>query len=605
MSEISSQNSQKENVQKHIESLNLPNAQAMKDEMQSWFDGEVHIDEITCGKYAVDWSIFKIMPLAVVYPKSADAIARLVAWVTEQKKEYTDLSLTARAAGTGMSGGSLNHGIIVDVTKYLNADPTVALGEFGTQKTHAGFDFDIAGKATVQPGVFYRDFETFTDEKDVVMPTFPASKQLCAVGGMVANNGAGEKSLRYGQNKDFVEKLKVVLSDGNEYELKPLTWEELKELKSKKTFEGKLYKELYALVKNNFETIQNAKPETSKNSSGYLLWDVLQAPSITAFEGGEGYFDITKLVVGAQGTTGLITEITYKLVKKEEYSRLLVVFLDDLNRVPELVETLDVYDLETLEMYDDKTFEVGTKFAFDFLKDKGLFGAIRYGLRFIPEVWASLTGGVPKLVVLAEFVSSSEEEVIEEVQAAEQAVKEKLFRTVVANSEAAAEKYWDFRHDSFKLLTEHSKKSRKEGKGTRTAPFIDDVAIPPKYLPEYLPKLMEILDKYKLAYTIAGHLGNGNFHVIPLMSVDMKAEEDILLEVSTKVYELAKQYNGTMSAEHNDGIVRTPFLPHFFGENVMDLFMQVKTIFDPQNIFNPGKKVGFTKEDFKKYLARE
>jgi len=169
----------------------------------------------------------------------------------------------------------------------------------------------------------------------------------------------------------------------------------------------------------------------------------------------------------------------------------------------------------------------------------------------------------------------------------------------------ASQKYWDFRHDSFKLLTEHSKKSRTAGSGTRTAPFIDDIAVNPEHLPQYLPRLVNILNEYQseFLYTIAGHLGNGNFHIIPLVDMNKPENKAKIVEISDRVYELVLEYSGSITAEHNDGIVRTPYLPQMFGDDMMRVFKRIKDIFDPNNIFNPGKKIGMTKDDITKYLA--
>jgi FAD/FMN-containing dehydrogenase len=137
---------------------------------------------------------------------------------------------------------------------------------------------------------------------------------------------------------------------------------------------------------------------------------------------------------------------------------------------------------------------------------------------------------------------------------------------------------------------------RQHVKGARTAPFIDDVCVKPQYLPEFLPKMRKILDEHKLVYTIAGHAGNGNFHIIPLMNMKDPKNAELIPIVSDKIYSLVKEYRGSIDAEHNDGIIRTPYLEQMFGHEIITLFQKTKDIFDPQNIFNPGKKVGGTKE---------
>ena len=160
----------------------------------------------------------------------------------------------------------------------------------------------------------------------------------------------------------------------------------------------------------------------------------------------------------------------------------------------------------------------------------------------------------------------------------------------IARSGAEAEKYWKIRHESFNLL-------RKHVKGKRTAPFIDDIIVEPQYLPEFLPKVKALIDEYKLDYAVQGHLGNGNFHIIPLVDPKDPALRGIIDELSHKVYDLVLSYSGSITGEHNDGLVRTPYIEKMFGREMYALFLETKKIFDPLNIFNPGKKVGTSYSD--------
>ena len=595
-------------------------------ELEELLEGDVATDEQTRDAHSRDWSLFRVLPQVVVFPRHAQDIGRLVQWVSEKHDQgHTDLSLTARAGGTGMTGGSLNTSIIVDVQRYMNTLVSVERVEPYEQIGANGRPFAVTGEGTVQPGCWYRDFEAATLEQNLIMPCFPASKTICAVGGMAANNGAGEKTLKYGQNKDFVKCLRAVLADGNEYLIEPLTYSQLVKKMAQNDFEGHLYLHTWQQIQKHYDLIESKRPPTSKNSAGYLIWEVLQAPSIDAFKEGEGYFDLSKLLVGAQGTTGIITEITYKLVELQEYDKLLVIFIQDLKTVPKLVKTLHQFDLETMEVYDDNTAKFAVRFAWDFVRSKGLFGAIRFALSFLPEIWMALTGGVPKLVMLAEFVADSEAQVEQEVRAAHAAVqavtgvkgvvtgpkrnkrehyqaqRERFnrhhhgFTTRIAKSEADEDKYWQMRRDSFKLLTSHAK-------GMRTAPFIDDFVIDPQKLDEFLPRLIKLLNQYDLFYTIAGHIGNGNFHIIPLVKIGQQDFAQTVLELSPQVYDLVLQYDGSISAEHNDGIVRTPYLPQMFGPDMMEVFEAIKDRFDPLGLFNPGKKVRGSFDTITRYL---
>jgi FAD/FMN-containing dehydrogenase len=311
---------------------------------------------------------------------------------------------------------------------------------------------------------------------------------------------------------------------------------------------------------------------------------------------GEDTVDLTQLIVGSQGTLGVTTRATMNLVKVEKESALLVAFLRDLGPLAEIVEEMRKSDPETVEAYDDKTIQLAVRFWRGFIKERGFWGALKLGLQFIPE-FGMMLGGMPKLVLLVECTGEHKDEVLARLALLQKRLArfEKVMKTRIVADKAAGEKYWMIRHDSFALLRIHFQ-------GKRTAPFIDDVIVPPAALPTFIPAIREILEKHNLSYNIHGHAGNGNFHIIPLIGTDARLSEQMILDVSEEVYALVIKLGGSITAEHNDGIIRTPFLTDMFGKEITDLFAQVKHIFDPQNIFNPGKKVGLTKKDIGKYL---
>lgn len=562
----------------------------LKEELKNLIEGEVDDSSAILEKYSHDYSIFEVKPEIVVFPKNKEDIKKIVKFVSKKRELGFNISITPRAAGTCMSGGSLNTSIILDTTKHINGVIDIKRGDFGKRKSFSGKEYEIKGLVSVLPGTFYRDMEKKTLEYGLIMPCYPASKELCAVGGMVANNGAGEKTLKYGQNKDLVESLKVILYDGEEYEIKPLTREELEAQILENNTLSDVYRKVWNLIKRNFEEIKNAKPKTSKNSSGYLLWDVWDPVN--------EIFDPIKLFVSAQGTTGIITEITYRLVEVEKNSTLLVVFVKDLEEIPQITHELLKNDVETLELYDDHTIKFAVRFFFDFVKNKGLLGTIKYALRFLPEFFMILSSGVPKVIVLAEFVSNNKDEILREARVAQSKLSGFRVKTRITKDDEEREKYFSIRRDSFKLLSDHSK-------GKRTAPFIDDVVVPIDNLPKYLPELTKILSENNILYTIAGHLGDGNLHVIPLMDFKDPNTINIIKTVTEKVYEIVKKYNGSITAEHNDGLIRTPYLKMMFGEKISSIFAEFKEIMDPQNIFNPKKKVGATVSDIEKYIIRK
>ncbi len=531
------------------------------EEVKNLIEGEVSATEADLNLFSHDASIFEVKPELVVKPKNVNDIKKLVSFVSKKKESRPNLSLTARAAGSDMSGGPLNESIIVDFMAHLN-------------KIHEIGD----SYAIVEPGVFYRDFENEALKKGLLFPSYPASKSLCALGGIVANNAGGEKSLSYGKTEKYVRELEVVLSDGNEYVFRPLTVDELEQKKKQINFEGEIYRKTYELLEMNYDVIQKAKPDVSKNSAGYYLWNVWDGKT----------FDLTKLFVGSQGTLGLVTKIKLGLVRAKKHSKLFVMFLRDLSPLGDLVNEVMKFKPESFEAYDDQTLKLAVRFFPDMVrKMKG--NALSLFFRFIPEALMILTGGMPKLVLIAEFTGDDEKEIDRKLEEVRSQVRSKFnVKTLITHTAAESEKYWTIRRESFSLL-------RKHVGDKHTAPFIDDVVVHVEQLPAFLPKLNELVGQYKgLTYTIAGHAGDANFHVIPLMDFRKEENRRAIPELSEKVYELIASMRGSITGEHNDGLIRTPYLKKMFSPEILELFEKTKKIFDPQNIFNPGKKVPST-----------
>lgn len=522
------------------------------------FEGEIDVSGVTREVYSEDTSIFKIMPAAVVYPKHARDLHTLIHYVHEHRGE---MSLTARSAGTDMSGGPLTSSIVVDFLRHFDRIYHVD-----------------ATSAVVQPGVFYRDLEKKTLKHGALLPSYTASKKLNTVGGMVANNSAGEKSLTYGKTERYVRSLKMVLQDGKEYEFHKLNRGELEAKKAQGDYEGEIYRRVEALINEHRASIEEAKPAVTKNSAGYGIWNVIDREADT--------FDMNQLFVGSQGTLGLISEITFDLVVPPTQSRMLVMFLrpKHLKDLGKIVNLVLAEKPESFESYDDKTFNVMLRvFPKLFMRLGG--NPFKLARDFWPEMKMVLQGGIPKLVLMAEFVADTEIEAIKRAAAAGAAVENAFaVSTHITRDKDEANKFWTIRRESFKLL-------RENVHGLNTAPFIDDMVVSPEHLPKFLPELYAILDEYKLLYTVAGHVGDGNFHIIPLMDFSRPDFVKIINELSDRVYTLVAKYHGSTTGEHNDGLIRTPYLHKIFNEEILGVFNEIKEIFDPHRIFNPHKKV--------------
>ncbi len=528
-------------------------------QLKAIIKGDVLADEETLKTYSHDASLFEVKPQTVVFPKDVEDVKALVKFVNKNKKNNPSLSLTGRSAGTDMSGGSINDSILVGFQKYFNHKPIIN-----------------GNIAITQPGVFYRDFEKETLKYNLLFPSYPASREICAMGGIVSNNSGGEKSLEYGKTERYVKRVKVVLSDGKEYEFKPLTQNELNEKMEKKNFEGEIYSKMHKLITENYDAIMKAKPQVSKNSAGYYLWNV--------WDKEKEIFDLTKLWVGAQGTLGLTTQAEIELVPIRKHREMMIIFLHDFSSLDQIINEALSLKPESFEAYDDNTLKLALKFFPEFAKLLGGKGIIQTGFDFLPEFLMILFGGMPKLILQIDFTSDDPLELQNKIRE----LKEKLrpfhpkIRIAIEDQE---KKYWAIRRESFNLL-------RQKIHNKHTAPFIDDFVVKPEFLSKVLPQVNNLIKKYPgFIYTIAGHVGDGNFHIIPLVDIsDVKIRKAIPI-LAQQVYELIHTYHGSITGEHNDGLIRTPYLKVMYEEKIIKLFEETKNIFDPQNIFNPRKKV--------------
>jgi FAD/FMN-containing dehydrogenase len=532
---------------------------------------EVADDAATLEKYSRDTSIFSRTPKLVAYPRNAREVSALAKFVHNARAHGDDISLTGRSAGTDMTGGVLTDSISVVFTKYMNH-----MGEMG------------ADYAVSEPGVYYRDFEKATKEKNgTIYPAYPASRELCAIGGIVSNNSGGELNLKYGKTNKHVRELELVLSDGSQITTRPLSMDELAAKEKEDSLEGQIYRDLHKLIDDNKEEIEKARPSVTKNSAGYDLWDVIDEK--------KGTFDINQVVVGSQGTLALVTRAKLEVVKPKPHRAMLVIFMSDLGILPEIVHRVLKQSPESFESYDDKTFGLAVRFMPQMLMQMGLIPAIKLGLAFIPDVWAVIRGGVPKLVLMAEFAEDTAEEALKKAQQAHDVLSDLHVTMRIAKTESESAKYWKVRRESFALL-------RKNVRGRYAAPFIDDIVVHPDDYPKFLPELYALVSNHRFIYTIAGHIGDGNFHIIPLVNMTGREDRAEIFELMPKVYQLVAKYHGSITGEHNDGILRTPYLNLMFSPKMIQLFTEVKKIFDPLGVFNPGKKVGGTLTDISRSI---
>lgn len=526
-------------------------------DLKEIFRGEILTDAATKKTYSHDASIYELEPDAVLFPKDSADIKKLVSFVSKNKALYPSMAITPRSAATDMSGGAIGSSLVIDMTKYFDKIHSVTKNTLHTQ-----------------PGVFMRDIDPVLDDKGTMLGCVPASRALCTIGGIVGNNAGGEQSLRFGNAEESVLELKVVFADGKEYVVKPLNKRELDVKMEQGDFEGELYRKVYELIESNYDVIKNARPKTNKNSMGYNLWSVWDRDT--------GIFDMTHLISGSQGTLGVITDMKMKLHPKPAHSGLLVLYLPNIKQLGDIIATVMDHKPATFEGFDDITFNLGIRYFSMFKKQLGTKEWLKQQASLMKSV-AKFQGHIPNMVLMVEFEGDTQDEVDAKISELKTALSSYKLKTEIAGDPTSSTKFWSIRRASLSLL-------RNQVKGKYASPFIDDLTVQAKYQPEFLPRLRKIIRKYKLPATIAGHFGDGNFHIIPLMDISNPKDQAKLEPAMREIVPLVLEYNGTLAGEHNDGMVRGPWLTAVFGAEVFELFRETKEIFDPQYILNPHKK---------------
>lgn len=526
-------------------------------DLQKIIKGNVDTNEAVRANYRFDASIYELTPQAIVHPHNGRDVEKIVSFVAKNKSDYPSLAITPRSAGTDMSGAAIGSSLVLDMTTNFS-------------KIHKLNGSLLA----LQPGVFVRDIDSLLAQHQLMLGCAPASRAICTIGGMVGNNAGGEQSLRYGNTDRWVRVLDVVLSDGNTYRFQPLNRRELNQKLKLDNFEGDLYRQVYKLIDDNYDTIKNARPKVNKNSMGYNIWDVWDKQT--------GIFDMTKLLTGSQGTLGIITDMIFETVPKPQHTGLLLAYLTSPKQLDEIIPTVMKHRPATFEGFDDITFNLGVKYFSGFRKQLGTRELLKQQARLLKSV-AKFKGHLPNIVLMIEMEGDSEAEVYHKIAKLADDLKKYKLRLDIESDEEGSAPFWQIRRASLSLL-------RNKVKDKYASPFIDDMTVQPRYLPEFLPQVRRIIRKHKLPATLAGHFGDGNFHIIPLMDIDNPKEQAKLEPVMRELIPIVLKYKGTMAGEHNDGMIRGPWLPAVFGDEMYAIFKQVKTIFDPQNIFNPHKK---------------
>jgi len=507
------------------------------------FEGDLYTDDLHRRIYATDASVYQIVPQAVAIPKHVQDLKALIGYASSNK-----IPLIPRTAGTSLAGQCVGNGIVVDVSKHFTK-----LGKYdATSKT-----------ITVEPGVIRDELNAYLKPYGVFFGPNTSTSNRCMIGGMVGNNSCGTTSVKYGTTRDKIKSVKCILSDQKEVQFEELSVEEAKQKSLQTDVEGKLYQYVVNLLENEAartEITNNfPKPEIHRRNSGYAL-DVL----VNDYQE-KSTINLSRLICGSEGTLGFITEIELHLDPlPPEHSGLIAAHFRTIEDCMNAVSICMEHDLYACEMMDDTILDC----------TRGHLEFKHY--RFFLE-------GNPKAVLLLELNSDSEKELHQQLNNLRQALKEdtNCYATPILKG-IDIEKAFTLRKAGLGLL------GSIVGDDKAVA-CIEDTAVALQDLSAYIREFSMLMKKYKQQPVYYAHAGAGELHLRPILNLKSQKGVTDFKNITTDVAKLVKSYRGSMSGEHGDGIVRSNFISFMLGENCYAYLKAIKTICDPNAVFNPGK----------------
>jgi FAD/FMN-containing dehydrogenase/Fe-S oxidoreductase len=494
--------------------------QEIADQLSRLIKGDCFPDIFTRVAFSTDASIYQIVPICIVVPKSTEDIAAVVQYAGKN-----NISVVARGAGSGLGGESLTSGIMLDTTRFMNK----IIGASANGST-----------VTCQVGVVLDDLNKYLLPFNKKIGPDPSSSNRAVIGGVVANNSTGAHSLSYGYIAEYVEKIKAVLADGT-----------IAEFVNNFAPDGKISKDCFELLNSNALLIEKAQPETKRNHSGYNIAGIV----------GNNKIDMAKLLAGSEGTLAVFTEVTLRTVDIPKISAVIQFEFDSLDKMARAVPSIVDSGAAACELMGQDLIRIARD-AFE-----------QYHDILNPDSVASL---------LVEHTGSSVVEIKNKIEKTLLGVGNLCYDKKIVFDPAVQKRLFKCRKDAVPLL------SRKKGL-KQPIPFIEDVSVDNKKLAEYLAGLQKIGEKFKVEMVYYGHAGDGEIHVRPYLDLSNPADVKKMTDIAEEVFTLALSFGGSLSGEHADGLIHAAFMKMHFGEEYCNILRQLKKIFDPKNILNPGK----------------
>lgn len=527
--------------------------------LQSHISGEIVDSTEAREHFSTDGSILSIKPMLVAYPKTTNDIRKIARFSWQLSEKGHILPITARGNGTDTSGAAIGGGIILSTTTHLNK-----ILELDSQQK----------LIRVQPGVNFKSLQETLQTHGLFLPPFPASYEYSTIGGAIANNSLGKKSFKYGTMRDWVEKLEVVLANGEVIQTGRINKKQVERKKGLPTLEGEIYRAVDAVDAEYGDAFDEyyEQLDLTMDNLGFFMKDVVKR---------DGSVDLTPLFVGSQGTLGVISEIIIKAATHNPKTKLVVAAFSDTKSVFEAVESVRTLSPSALE-----------------LVDKSLLKFAAEECSYVLPSEIADDSFAPEAVLFVEFDDTSARIQERKLKRVQRILKDLADRTAVSADPGEQERYWSVRDATAFVLN--------YARGFKSAlPVVEGAAVPAEKLADIWKILPKLSEKYKCSLVFWAHAGDAVVYTYPLFDLSKSTDRGQVLKFMNEYYQIVVKLGGTLAGAGGDGRLRSVFAKLQSGERLIEMTGKVKAAFDPHSSLNPGVKVDTRAQDVTKKMRRE
>lgn len=512
----------------------VQNPDRIADDLRGIIEGEVRFDPVSRYLYATDASIFRVVPLGVVYPLHEGDVMQLARYAWEN-----DLPLLPRGAGTGLAGESLGQGIVVDFSKFMNR--IVRVGE---------------DSVVVEPGAPFSLVREYLKSHGRRLPVDPASSAVCTLGGIVSTNASGSRSLRYGYTRDYVQRLRCVLSDGAVWDVGDVTARVQVRTRAERTAED-VAQGLREIVRRYWPEIEELQlRRRAPNRCGYLLHDIVC----------NGTVRMARFLCGTEGTLAIVTAATIATLPLPRARAVAIVFFDRMDAAVDAIAEILPYGPTVCDLLDRRLLHL---------------------TRAADPAYEAIIPPGAEAGLLLEVEAEDDVEAYNHMRLIVNRVR-RVRRLAIHAHEAydpdEIRRTWNVRSVAARQLA-------RPTSGSRPVPYIEDLGIPVDCTGEFLGKVLALLRRYGLVGTIYGHVGQGKIHLRPFMDLRRRPQLNTLEHLADEVYSIVLELGGSISSEHGVGIARSPYVRRQYGR-LVEAFREIRELFDGRELLNPRKITG-------------